>query len=1224
MKKIVKFLVEKRFIVMAAMLIIAVVCGIMSQKVKVNTDMTKYLPDNSSMKAGLDIMDKEFLATEAFDDIRVMFNGLNASQKAEVLKKLEAIQYVDSVNYKSDGADYNNDEHTLYVVNFKYDYSTSEAAAVEKAISSGFHDYDMVYHVDNDSTALPAYIIILALAILMIVLFLLCGSWLEPILLMVSIGVAILINMGTNLFLGTISETTNSIAAILQLVLSMDYSMILINRYRQELALNGEPKAAMKNALTNAFSAIISSAMATIVGLLALCFMSFKIGMDLSLVLAKGVLISMLCIITVLPALLVICDKGIKKTAKKMLPLKMDAIGKFSNKFRFAATGAFVVIFVGALLLSHNTKLAYVLAGEDPTEKYFPKDSNIVVVYQNSDEAAATKLADQYTGNPDVEDIQSYSTTLGKEYTADELSGKLADAGNDSGLKIDSSLLNIIYYDYFKGDTQGTITVSDFINFVANDVMTNESFADQLGSDIKDRIETMKKFADPASLTRQMNTKEIADFFGMNPDDITQLFMYYYIKNGGVDTGAMMLPQFTDFITNDVATNKEYASMFDQNTLSMINQLKVFTSKETVTRPLTADQLALSLGMDENTVKQLLVYYYALQNNFDAGTMTVPQFVSFLTKDVVSNEMFASNFDSATLAQMNTIAQYTNTAVVQKQMTSTELASALHMDASMVDQIFMMASGAKGAAVESMSMQEFVNFLCSNVLTNEQYAAQFDQATIGQLKFTQSIMNATVSGQAYSFSDMANLFGMDSGMAKMLYTYYIVSYGDTSGWKISLQSMINFIVNDLSSNKAFSSMFGSGTMNKLEMLQKLINGTVAGTPYTSTGLSKLLGMDASQLNQLYLLYDSKHGDTRSWKMSVQGFVNFIISDVLTNEQFSGNFSAGTVSELKTAKIIIDAAVSGRTYTAKELADMFSGISDKLNEKTMDLMYLYYYSTTASNPSWKLSINDMFSFLSSNILKDPRFDDFINSDMRAKMNDMKTELDDGVKQLTGPNYSRMILTVSFQDGSDESTKFVQDLSQKCKDSFSGDYYLIGNSPMVYEMSQTFDKELNFITILTAIAIFIVVALTFRSFLIPLILVLIIQGGVYLTICLTGMQGSNMYYLALLIVQCILMGATIDYGILFASYYKEVRPAMDRREALIAAYNGSIHTILTSGLIMMLVTGIVGYAFQNPTVGQICQTISKGALCAVVLIVFILPGVIATFDKFINKRKNTSKI
>jgi|GEM_PF-177746 len=1388
MKKTANFLVEKRIFVLAAMLMITVACALFSLMVNVNSDMTKYLPDNSRMKAGIDLMDKEFPATEDSGNIRVMFNELDNSQKQDVLNKLKSIEYIDSVDYDAVSADYNNGEYTLYIVNFKYDYDSKEASAVVNAIASGFEGYSMVYHVNNDSKSLPTYTIVMAAVILMTILFLMCESWLEPFLLIAAVGIAVVINMGTNIFLGTISDITSSIAAILQLVLSLDYSMILMNRFRQELALSGEPKAAMKSALVKAFPAIASSATTTVIGLLALCLMSFKIGMDMGIVLAKGVLISMICIFTILSVLLVVFQKGIRRTEKKVLPLKMNVLGKFSNKYRYIVTGVFVLIFVGAFFMRSNTGLAYVLAGEDPTEEYFPKDSSIVVLYNNDDEEAASKLADKYAGDPNVKDVQSYSTTLGKEYTAEELSGELGTMDDSNGLNMDASLLNIIYYDYYKGNISGTMTVSNFIGFISNDVLTNESFAAELDDDLKDQFKTFKKFADPENLIRPMDAEEIAGFFDMDPDDAVQLFMFYYMKNGGVDSGAMTLADFSDFIINDVATNEDYASMFDKDTLSMIDQLKIFTDKEAVTRRLTSSQLASKLDMDQSTVQLLLVYYYTLQSNFNAGTMTVPQFVDFLTNDVASNPTFAAYFDPAMLTQMSALAQYTNTDAIQQQMSKTELATALGMDAAMVDQIFYMYYSAAGATADwkmtlpeftgflvssvlnndayasyfdenlkaqlisldqmfglaisgtqltsselagvtgmdsamidqlfayastvsgstvtsmslsdfltfviddvakepsfsayfdaqtlenlnamyamtqaatsgqeftaeqiasylsmdsgmagqifymyfsvvgetanwTMSMQKFVNFLLSDVVTNEQYSSYLDDAAIAQLKFIQNIMNATITGGTYSCGDMAAMFGMDPGMSKMLYTYYISEHGDTSNWKISLKTTVDFIVNDLSSNSAFGSMISSKNLSDLKMLQKLIKGTVAGTSYTSAQLGRLLDMDSSQTNDLYLLYNSEYGDTSDWNMSIQGFVNFINSDILTDTDFSDQFNTDEADKLKTAKTIIDGVVSGNIYTSKELADMFSGFSDKLDEITMDLMYLYYFSTIDSNPAWKLSIDGLFNYLSNNVMNDSRFDEVIDADMRSNIGDAETELTDGKKQLTGPDYSRMILTVSLQDGSDESNTFISELSNECNESFGSEYYLIGNSPMIYEMSQSFDGELNFITLITAIAIFIVIAVTFRSFLIPIILVLIIQGGVFLTVSLNGMMGTSIYYLAFLIVECILMGATIDYGILYTSYYKEFRKSMGRQEALAAAYNGSAHTVFTSGLIMVLVTGIVGMAFKNPTIGQICLTISKGALCAVLLIIFILPGIIATFDRFIVRRQEVKPI
>lgn len=1214
MKKISDFLVEKRYMVLTIMIIIAIACGILTMKVNINSDMSKYLPDASGMKTGLNIMEEQFPTAEDSGNIRVMFDNLDNSQKKEVLEKLKAIKYVDSVDYEADSKEYNNGNHTLYVMNFNYDYGTDEAAAVEKDLSSFFDGYDMVYHVDNDETSLPTYIVVLAFAILMIILFLMSASWLEPFLFLATIGFAIVINMGTNIFLGTVSQITYSIASILQLVLSMDYSIMLINRYRQELEKNSDTKTAMKNAIVYAFSSITSSSVTTIVGLLALCFMKFKIGMDLGIVLAKGVFISLICIYTILPAFILICHKGIRKTSKKVLEVKMDGLGRFSYKFRHAIAGIFVIIFAGAFILSNNTKMAYVLLGQDPTEEFFPKASKIVLLYENKDETAAEKLISQYEKNSEVKEVQSFANTLGKEYSSKELAEKMAEMSE--AVDLDPSLLDIIYYDYYAGDKTGSITVSNFINFIVNDVMTNKAYADKFDADIKDNMNTMKKLASADNLTKQMNIEEIAGFFGMEEENISQLFMYYFMKNGGVDTGTMTLTQFASFIAKDVVKNKEYASMFDAKTLSMIDKVKTFTNKTTVTTPLSSTIIASTLGMDESMVKMLLVFYYSNQESFNAGVMTLPQFVSFLRKDVASNKMFASYFDSSKLTQINMLAQFTNKGSIQTKLNSEQLSAALGMDENMIKGL-LTASG-----VTTMSIQEFVDYVLKYVVTNEQYACYFDKATIGQLTFMQNIMNVAISGDSYDYNKMAGFLSMDPAMVKMLYTYNTASYGDTNSWKISLQTMVNFIVKDLSQNIAFSSMFKNDTLKQLTMLQKLINGTVAGTQYTSAKLSNLLGMDADKLNQLYLLYNSKHGYTSGWKISAQKFVNFINSDVLTNKDFSDRFDKDTKKELHTAKTIIDAVVSGKTYTAKELAKMFSGMSEELNENTMNLMYLFYFSTTESNPAWKLSIEDMFNFLSNNIMKDPRFEEFIDADSGADIDDMKGKMKEGKAQLMGPNYSRMILTTTLQDGSNEANAFMEELTKKSDAAINGKYYLIGNTPMAYEMSQTFGSELNFITILTAIAIFIVIALTFKSLLIPLILVLIIQGGVYLTISIIGIQGYSIYYLALLIVECILMGATVDYAILFTNYFKENRKTMDCRDALIAAYNGSIHTILTSGLIMVLVTGIVGYAFANPTVGQICQTISKGALCAILLIVFILPGVLSIFDKFINGKNNGS--
>lgn len=1218
MKKFFNFIVEKHRLVLVFMLVLCLASAILIPQVHINTDMTKYLSDDSSMKIGMDIMGKEFPDMENLQTIRVMFADLSDAQKAEMLTKLEAIPYVGSVAYDANSEDYNKDNYTLYVISTEYDYNSKEESAIKTALQDDFSQYDMAYkNNDVGSADIPPLVIAAALIILLIVLFVMCSSWIEPILFMAAIGVAVIINMGTNIVLGEISNITFSICAILQLVLSMDYSIILMNRYRQELEKTDNKLDAMKSALTNAFSSIASSGMTTVVGLLMLIFMSFTIGMDLGLVLAKGVAISMISVFTVLPGLILISDNLIRKTAKKHLNISMKKVAGFSFRFRYLLAGVFVVLFVGSYFLQGFTQTTYTRNAEDAIADVFPIDNTIVMLYSNQDEESIAKLTQWLEADPNFNNAISYPGTLGKPYTVAELTDAIADMGSD--IELDPAMLNILYYNYFTNGKLLPMTVSDFIAFIANDVAQNDAFAEYLGEDIKANIDTMKQFADAGALTKPMTASELAEFFGMEAGEIEQLFLYYYMQNGGVDISGMTLPAFAAF-ANEIAQNEDYASMFDSATLAQLQMLSTFTNKNKMTQPISYAQGAKLLGMEQEQMRMVFVYYYAQSAAYQPSAMTVPDFVQFIRNDVATNPMFAPMFDEATIAQLDMLARFTNKSVIQTPMTSTELAGVLGMEPALVAQLFSMYYGGD-ADGKTISLEQFVDFLLANVVSNEMFAGYFDESTVQQLTYMQALIKASISGNAYSHTQIAQLLGMDSSMIKMVYTYHD-SFASGSTWKLSMQTVVNFLVRN---SDQFGSMLEGEGLAQLKMAQKLINGSVAGTVYTSKELASLVGMDASQIDTLYLLYTSEHGDTSQWKLSVQGFVNFVVSDVLVNENISSGIDAETAEQLKTAKTIIDAVVSGSTYTAEELSSLLGGISQELDTSTMELLYLYHASTTNSDANWKLSMEELFAYLSNDIVNDARFEKVLDQSFRNDINDMKTQMDEGIAQLKGPNYSILMLNTTLPSESAETSAFIEGLLAQCEGQLTGEYYLIGDSPMNYEMENSFDDEMLLITLLTAISIFIVVALTFRSICIPAILVLIVQCGVYITISVSGLLGYSIYFLALLIVQCILMGATIDYGILFTNYYREHRKTMERKQALEAAYHGSIHTILTSGLIMILVTGIIGFCPVDPTISQICQTISIGALSATLLILFILPGLLTTFDRFVVKRpkKDTKK-
>ena len=170
-------------------------------------------------------------------------------------------------------------------------------------------------------------------------------------------------------------------------------------------------------------------------------------------------------------------------------------------------------------------------------------------------------------------------------------------------------------------------------------------------------------------------------------------------------------------------------------------------------------------------------------------------------------------------------------------------------------------------------------------------------------------------------------------------------------------------------------------------------------------------------------------------------------------------------------------------------------------------------------------------------------------------------------------------------------------------------------MYTEMRDGFDHEMNVVSLLTILSIFLIVALTFRSVIVPTILVVAVMTAVYVNVVVAGVVSGQMLYLAYLIVQAILMGATIDYGILFANYYREFRKTSLPVDAVCAAYRGSIRTILTSGLIMVIGPGAMALFIDDLMISNIVGCLAVGAFVAIVLTLTVVPAVLVALDKWV---------
>lgn len=308
--------------------------------------------------------------------------------------------------------------------------------------------------------------------------------------------------------------------------------------------------------------------------------------------------------------------------------------------------------------------------------------------------------------------------------------------------------------------------------------------------------------------------------------------------------------------------------------------------------------------------------------------------------------------------------------------------------------------------------------------------------------------------------------------------------------------------------------------------------------------------------------------------------------------------------------------SNKTYTAKEMAHNFQDLGQNLDEGTINLLYSYYGSIYCYDDSEEMTMLSLLHYICDTLVQDPRVSSFMGPEASEQLETSKQMMTEQLGMLRQSDYSILAIMTNLEDESAETYAFTDALLAQVTEVLGEDrFYPVGEPVMYREMRNGFGHEMTMVTLYTILAIFLIVALSFKSVIIPTILVIMVMTAMYINVIFAGVFSGGMLYLAYLIAQSILMGATIDYGILFANYYRERRKELDRYEAVREAYHGSIRTIMTSGLIMVLGTGVMSILVTDQTIAAIVGSIAVGASVAILLILFVLPGVLVAFDKWI---------
>ncbi len=879
-------------------------------------------------------------------------------------------------------------------------------------IQEQMQEFGSVFADGNDlmPKGLPRTLAI-GVGLLFLVLLVMSASVAEVALFLVTVGFAVVINMGTNALLPSVSMLTNTLSSVLQMVLSMDYSIILMNRYRQEKQKGELPVSAMETAVDGAASSILSSAFTTIVSLLMLCFIKMKIGADLGIVLAKGVTLSLICNFTVLPTLIIWADKVIDATRKKIPVLPSARLAAFQHRFRIPIAILFLGVFVSFTLLQRRTQMCFAPQWESKVSDESTGENALMLLYNNADEMAVPRLLEQIGTDSLVHRCASYPSLVLQPRTIDELRPLAEGLSEDTAPELPEDLLRLVYY--AQSHPQRTEELS---------------------------------FTELQSLAADLSARGMIPEGRFNPEQLME----------------SLLPKAPQPAPKPKPAAKAEPAVIP-DVEAEPQPLDTLIEEATVPPPIIADTLAVA-------------------DPSPAAPFT---------------------YEQAT-----------------RPRTAAEMAAFTGQENGQVNTIYRLAGKRRG----TMTPKEFVTYIKENILSKRIYAALIPKGTAQQIADFEAALDQVIAAGPEPIPEV--------------------------------------------------------------------------TETEAEPVTEETEADASPVAE-----ENADAPSEAPASAIEPEPEPVIEPE---------------PELTPQEVLMDMALSGNRYPASRVFAVLSAAGLPVTREEIDLLYLYAGAQQGFDPETAIAPGTLLDYVADTLLTSPALAGMVPDSARTAVLEAREQLLSGVGMLHGPDYSAAAILSGYEAESDATFNFVSRVRALADEALQQPHYWIGESQMYKELKDGFPRELLLLTLLTVLSIFLIVALTFHSILVPIPLVMTIMTGVYVNVWASGLGGNSMYYLAYLIVQGILMGATIDYSILFTSYYLRARKENDIKGALEAAYRGSSHSILTSGIILSLVPGVMYYTMQDPMIALILRSLAIGAFAVLLIILCLLPGVLAALDPVLRKR------
>lgn len=1069
-------------------LIAAAVSLPLSSRVKINYDISDYLPAGTGTKTAMDLISEEFGMTGS---VQVMARDVSPEEADAIRQKLEAIPNVLTVSFDASDPRYYRDGSALFAVLVNGDDYSDEAKQVCADIRALFDGRDGIEYggtairkqlLQDTITREMAFILALSICLVVLILLISSRSWLEPLILLAASGVAILINRGTNLLFGEISYITNSIAAILQLALSIDYSIVLLHAYRScRLTENDAPRA-MRRAIRQVTRPVSASAMTTIAGLIALLFMQFTIGFDIGIVLIKGILISVLCALTLFPALILLLEGLMNRTAKHAFTPR----GKAFSALAIRAGKGIVPLALALVLVCGvlQTGTVYTFfeksTGSDAIADTFGLNNTVVVVWQSTpqDSGNEQRLVERLSalrrpdGSPVLTGYTAYSNTAGIPLDANALVTRFglspSDAtmllslaaldGNADAMRLSPATLEryvLTLLDSSDPDVQSLVT----------DALRDTVAALCAVQELLDRQNTAGELyaSLPAGLCEQL---------GLTLFQVQQLYGLYFLDT--VEDPSVPFVTMLDLLAAATA-DPNTAALFSDETAGQILRLRDGVNTYLTTFEAPTDRAGLcdfcnarlDITLSDTQAEQIFSGYFS-----------------------------ASGIPAADTAPLIGLLRYM---VANRWITNPLRAAVVRQYIALYDKIR-----------SSCTEPEFLPTLCD---------------------------------VAEGLSGTRPTLSASDGAVRQLYVRYFLLSGRIPDAAIEGREAVRFLLETAETDETVASLLPAGAADILETLLAADVFFRDDTPYGYRDMVARIG------------------------------------DLL-------------------------APLSGM------LPDGIAGSSDLLRG-----IYIKYAAESGTlNPSYPAC--DLLAFLLANADTDPLLASKLTGENRALLAAAQKELEKADTLFHSKNHSRMILSVNLPNESDESDVFAAALTDALHDIFGPDACAAGEIVLTGDLRSVFTYDNRLISIFTLISIFLIVMLIFRSVSLPLLLVGVIQGAIFIAMT-TQLRSGGIFFLSYVVSLCILMGATIDYGILMSSAYLSARRTQGKAEALRSAVSTAMPTVFSSGLILSVCGFVIHFLSSQNAISTVGLLIGIGTLSSVAMITLVLPSLLYLFDGFVLK-------